>query len=336
MTEYGFISIEYDLPDAPKKTRQKMDGKTVIELMLVTAVIGIAAFGFNKFSDLYVYLIKKTPLVDYILTSEAMYNIVQAFFSIFAIMIPFSIAWLILKLIRRKDLSIPFNAPKSGSLTVAFVFFAFLTVVVSNVLVSLAALGMEAVGFEFDIAEMPDPKSFAGYLWQVFSVALVPAFVEEFAIRGVMLQSLRKYGDIFAIIVSAVFFGLMHGNVMQAPFAFLLGMVISWAVIQTGSIWTGIIIHLLNNFYATSLTALNVVASSGLYIAIVATINIVGALLGLLAIVWIVDKKRHELHIENKYRWEPYVFAVLSIPFTASLIYLAKICLETVHYVGVG
>lgn len=65
--------------------------------------------------------------------------------------------------------------------------------------------------------------------------------------RGVVMQPLRKYGDWFAILTSAFVFALMHGNLVQAPFAFIAGIGLGYAVIASGSLWTGILIHLLNN-----------------------------------------------------------------------------------------
>ena len=64
------------------------------------------------------------------------------------------------------------------------------------------------------------------------------------------MQSLRKYGDGFAIIMSSFVFALMHGNMIQIPFAFIAGIGIGYAVIKTGTMWTGIIIHFINNAIA--------------------------------------------------------------------------------------
>ena len=85
------------------------------------------------------------------------------------------------------------------------------------------------------------------FFLSVLGTAVVPALVEEFAIRGVVMQPLRKYGDKFAIIMSAVVFAIMHGNMVQIPFAFIAGLAIGYAVVATGTMWTGIAIHFLNN-----------------------------------------------------------------------------------------
>jgi hypothetical protein len=61
------------------------------------------------------------------------------------------------------------------------------------------------------------------------------------------MQPLRKYGNVFAIIASALVFGIFHGTPTQIPFAFLCGLFLGYAVIATDSIWTGVIIHAVVN-----------------------------------------------------------------------------------------
>lgn len=99
---------------------------------------------------------------------------------------------------------------------------------------------------------MPDePKGVFGMLVTFIGATVVPPIVEEFAMRGAVMGSLRKYGDGFAIFASSLLFGLVHGNLMQIPFAFIVGLALGFAVIKTGSIWTGVIIHAINNGAAT-------------------------------------------------------------------------------------
>lgn len=84
--------------------------------------------------------------------------------------------------------------------------------------------------------------------------ALVPCLTEEFLFRGVMLSMLRKYGDAFAILSTALLFGMLHGNFVQIPFAFIVGLVLGYAVCYTNSMLPAIIIHFFNNFFAVVMT----------------------------------------------------------------------------------
>ena len=87
----------------------------------------------------------------------------------------------------------------------------------------------------------------------VINSVVLPPIIEEIAYRGILLGSLRRYGDKAAIIISALLFGLAHGNMSQFPYSFVLGITIAFFVIKTNSIYTGIFIHFVNNGIATFL-----------------------------------------------------------------------------------
>lgn len=84
-------------------------------------------------------------------------------------------------------------------------------------------------------------------LLAVISTAVLPAVLEEMSFRGILLERLRPLGDRFAVVVSALLFGLAHGNIVQIPFAFLLGLLFGYIVVRTNNIWLAIVLHFLNN-----------------------------------------------------------------------------------------
>jgi membrane protease YdiL (CAAX protease family) len=79
------------------------------------------------------------------------------------------------------------------------------------------------------------------------SVAIVPAFCEEFLFRGLILPELLPYGRTTAVLGSAILFGLMHQNFEQMLYATVAGIVLALVAMKCGSIWGGVIIHLFNN-----------------------------------------------------------------------------------------
>lgn len=79
------------------------------------------------------------------------------------------------------------------------------------------------------------------------TVAIMPAFTEEFAFRGVIMGSLRRYSDGLALVISAGLFALMHGNFVQIPFTFCCGLMFGFMVLKTNSLLPSIIVHFLNN-----------------------------------------------------------------------------------------
>jgi uncharacterized protein len=82
----------------------------------------------------------------------------------------------------------------------------------------------------------------------VLFVGIIPAFVEEMLFRGIILNGFREnYSIRKAIILSSLFFGIIHLNPWQFVTAFIIGIVSAWICIKTESIILSIYIHLFNN-----------------------------------------------------------------------------------------
>ena len=79
---------------------------------------------------------------------------------------------------------------------------------------------------------------------------ILPAICEELLFRGVILDGLREFGDLFAIIISGLLFALMHGNYAQTILQFVIGCEIAFAVIITGNYFVGVVMHFANNLFS--------------------------------------------------------------------------------------
>lgn len=92
----------------------------------------------------------------------------------------------------------------------------------------------------------------------VLVMALVPAVVEELTFRGFILSGLRHVGSRRqAIIIASIFFALSHGMaVQQAINAGLLGLLLGFLAVQSGSIFTGMAFHATHNAAALVLPSL--------------------------------------------------------------------------------
>ncbi len=94
------------------------------------------------------------------------------------------------------------------------------------------------------------PTSFA---LNLLVMAVLPSLLEELLFRGCVLRVLRPYGDWLAILVSAALFGLMHGNIVQIPFALVVGVALGWLYVATDNIWLPIAVHFANNAVSVSM-----------------------------------------------------------------------------------
>ncbi len=82
----------------------------------------------------------------------------------------------------------------------------------------------------------------------ILCVAAVPAVCEELAFRGFILSGCRNLGNNWrAIIVSAILFGVAHGFLQQSINACVLGIVLGYLAVRSGSLLPGVVFHFLHN-----------------------------------------------------------------------------------------
>lgn len=90
----------------------------------------------------------------------------------------------------------------------------------------------------------------------VLSAAVIAPIYEEIIFRGILLKGMsKKINPTIALVVSALFFAVVHLNVPQGINAFLLGLVIGFIYLTTDSIYLSIFAHFINNLLALLISA---------------------------------------------------------------------------------
>lgn len=131
-------------------------------------------------------------------------------------------------------------------------------VMLSKVINHLYPVSEQAIAAMKPFAEQ---ISSAPWLGIVLLMALLPAVCEELAFRGFIFGGLvREKGKLRAVILTAVMFGVSHGVLQQSIAASIMGLVLGWITLRTGSILPCILIHFTNNALSVSLDR---IASSG-------------------------------------------------------------------------
>lgn len=135
---------------------------------------------------------------------------------------------------------------------------ALLAVVVSVIcifgfssLTNVFVYSLEKLGYTSQVGSV-EITNFGTYIIYVIVMCVVPAVFEETLFRSTILSGLRERGKTFAIVVSALVFMLMHGGPDQTIHQFILGVVLGYVFVYSGSIWVTVLIHFLNNFYAVT------------------------------------------------------------------------------------
>ena len=229
------------------------------------------------------------------------YAVNAIYFSVIALFVPF----LILSFFPGSPRYIgvlPFSVPKKRWVAVLAVLAGFGVCMFSNYAAGFVSDLIRAAGLE----ETDLSPTVSTNVWEVMlnvlCTAAIPACVEEFVFRGVILQPLRRYGEHFAVFSSAFLFALAHGTVTGFVFAFLVGLALGYTAVLTGSLWPGIVIHFLNNFYATVITDLDAVNAP--LAGTISNIIVYAALfLGTGSLVFLVLSRTFRFEKSNEQEW---------------------------------
>lgn len=125
---------------------------------------------------------------------------------------------------------------------------------VINVAVSTLFNGiLTFTGYEFSGGTSVADYSTGNFFLQIFLVAVLPAICEEFLHRGILLQGIKHIGFKKAIVISSLLFALIHFNVQQVFYAFVIGLILGFVAVVSKNIYPAMIIHFVNNAVATYL-----------------------------------------------------------------------------------
>lgn len=266
-------------------------------IFFLSNCFGLCVLGFLLLQQFILVIIEAMGLYDLYRNNSLFQTALNIPITLIAIGVPFYIAFTFL---RKKNLigELPLNPPKSPKTTVLLIGLGLLACSFGNIVSSVFVVGLNSIGITLTSPSVDVPEGVFGKILFILYVAVLPALLEEFAIRGVVMQPLRRYGDGFAIIASSLIFALMHGNWVQAPFAFIAGIGIGYTVVLSGSMWTGIIIHLVNNLFSATMSILQSAVSENVYDAVVLISSAAIAMFGLICVAVFVFS-HEKLYVPN-------------------------------------
>lgn len=195
----------------------------------------------------------------------------------------------------------PLSQPRDTGVALAAIPITLMTVVVGAYTASAMGVFFAIFGLYPTSPVSAVPTGAAEFVLYFLSAAVLPAIVEELVFRGAIMQSLRRFGDTFALFVSSLLFGLVHGNLVQAPMAFITGLAIGFFVLRTGSLRTGMLIHFVNNALAVVLSAISAGFSINGQQIITSAVYVLYLLGGFIAMGWMLTRYNNmfQLHVSN-------------------------------------
>ena len=211
-------------------------------LVLIIQIVMVVTFGEARTEEIF-----KNPDFNYL---------VNGFFSLMFFSLPFVLV--------AKSLKTPLNkivafGKCKFSKALSATMLGFGVIAVSQYASAYFIVILESLMGEKVVNPMPEyGTGGASFIINLVCVGLIPAIMEEFAFRGVILGVTRKYtSDGFAIIVNAVLFSMLHGNLNQIPFTLALGFFLAYITVYTGTVVPAMVVHGVNNGLSVVISTLS-------------------------------------------------------------------------------
>lgn len=115
----------------------------------------------------------------------------------------------------------------------------------ANLLVALFSL----FGIKSGMTNLAAPDNLLAKIINISYICMIGPIIEETLFRGLILKSLRRFGNVFALVASSVLFGIFHFNLIQLIPTIAIGMVLAYIAIKSESIIPCILAHAANNIF---------------------------------------------------------------------------------------
>lgn len=192
---------------------------------------------------------------------------------------------------KRLDFTTIQNPKKFVILSVFGVFgITFTVIVISNIEnIILSNLGYKII--------VPDTEftgdNIALILGTIYPCLIAPV-LEEIIFRGFVLNALKKYGLVTAIIASSIAFAMFHMNPLQIPVGLMTGLLLGYVAVKTNSIKLAIIIHIVNN-------ALNVLPTLFLNDSDATLFTLIIVIIGIILLIGFIVSYKNDIKNLSKY-----------------------------------
>ena len=234
-----------------RKSGNIIGGIILAALLFIDIISEIIGEVIIAFSEYYI--------IDYTLTSYAL----QIALSAMLFVPPFFIMANV-QGFRVRDLFVRKKVPFLTNTSI--ILSGFMLCLAINIVTNYWVQFLESLGMNTQYSGLPEPATIYETIIWIFTISVMPAIVEEFAFRVVVLGSLRRFSDSFAIFASAALFGLVHGtnalggadpgsSILQIFTSMGIGFVLGAMYLRSGNLWPGIITHFLFDVLAIAMSS---------------------------------------------------------------------------------
>lgn len=117
---------------------------------------------------------------------------------------------------------------------------SIITNIILQILKSLLHLNFSDISFDFG-------DGVGGFIVSFVSLCIFAPIFEEIIFRSAVYRHTEIMGQSFAVVFSAIVFALMHGNLEQLPYTFVMGLGFAYLFAKTRSLLIPMLLHFLTN-----------------------------------------------------------------------------------------
>ena len=112
---------------------------------------------------------------------------------------------------------------------------------------SLWMLALEGLGARLVSQSLPVANGSGQLISLVLVSCMLPGVFEELLFRGFILGAWERRGTMYGLVASTLLFSFLHGSIVGLPTQIMLGFAIGYLVINTDSLYAGMIYHTVHN-----------------------------------------------------------------------------------------
>ncbi|HHV12730.1 MAG TPA: CPBP family intramembrane metalloprotease [Clostridiales bacterium] len=206
-------------------------------------------------------------------------------------------------------------------------FICYMAMYFTNLMSTVLTLVISLVKGEELVNPVAEAIIGGNFLITLLYAAVIAPIIEEVIFRKLLLDKVRRFGELPAILITGIAFGLFHMNLSQFFYAAVLGFIFAYVVLKTNTIRYSILLHMMINFISSVMAP---VLTKNKFIFMAVILLWIGVALTLGVVFAILNYKKVKLE-----KYQPVMKTSSFFLNTGTILYLLT-CLAVIVYATVS
>ena len=168
-------------------------------------------------------------------------------FSLLCTVLAFLLPSLVFCLLRGKGYLRALRLSRPRTFHIPFLLSALFALWSGAMLLSILCGGTSSLGNSTTAFESASGSGFFRIIGMGISLAILPALLEEFFFRGILVAEYERRGAVRAVVMSALLFALCHFDIRNLPVYLFSGALFALVLLATDSLVSSMLLHAVYN-----------------------------------------------------------------------------------------